>query len=150
LTRVKYALGTFFSPVVLGKENFVVFNEILESETLRKDVVSHLKRIGPTTPTNYWLKDAQLIKLFMELYKSGVVPLPSDPVYRIRWIAIICLECCNDEGFDCGEIILPMDFLPDYLCAIFEEVFGKEIYGQATGLRDSLKKSGWISVFGDI
>lgn len=129
------------------KENVDVFEEALALEELRKEVVKRLIWIEKNYTGQFWWEDKPLMNLFLTLYKSGCIQLPQKPVDRLRWIALLCLEISNLEGFDCGNIIIPLDFLPDSLLFVFEEPYGRAVMESVLNLRDQLSTLGWEAVF---
>ncbi len=129
------------------KENAEVFEETLALEELRKEVIERLEWIEKNDTGQFWWEDKPLINLFMTLYKCGCILLPKKPVERLRWIALLCLEISNLEEFDCGNIIIPLDFLPDSLLFVFEEPYGRAVMEGVLNLREQLSTLGWEAVF---
>ncbi len=147
MTRISSAVDSFFPIVVPGKENSMVFEEMLEIVSLRHSVVEHLKRIGKTAVNNFWWNDFKLIKLFNDLYKAGIIPMPIDPVDRIRWISLICLECANDSDFDCSETVIPLDFLPLEFFSVMENDYPWRVIVETIKLREKLAQVGWEAIY---
>lgn len=142
------AVNTFFKPLFPGKENSEVFNDSVAIETLRKAVVARLTIIEKEDAGISWWNDRELMNLFKEVYENGIIFLPSAPVDRLRWIAMLCIEMSNQEGFDCGNIILPIDFLPADMAMLFAFVYPENLMMIAMDLRSKLKNQGWKEVFG--
>lgn len=129
------------------RENAEIFNQTLEIEELRKEVVKRLDWIENNDNCGFWWEDKSLMNLFLTLYQSGCISLPKNPVERFRWIARLCLEMSNLEEFDCGNIILPLDFLPESRLVIFEELYDPAVMESVLNLRRRLEIEGWDSVF---
>ena len=147
MSRISPAVDKFFPVVVAGKSNTEVFEDLMGLTEVRDTVVEHLRRIGPLTNKNFWWRDNQLVKLFNDLYKSGIVPFPPDPVDRIRWIALLCLEFANEKDFKWENIILPMDFLPDDMFGGLEKVYDVSIFIRIFRMRKRLADLGWEAYF---
>lgn len=136
-----------FERIEEGKENIVVFDETLESAELRKEVVERLIRFENSDELQFWWEDRPLLDIFMNLYRAGCISLPQDPVERFRWIALLCQEMSNEEGFDTSEIILVLDFLPEELMLLFEETYGTAVLENALDIRGRLSLEGWQAVY---
>jgi len=141
-------LNTSFPKIVEDKTNAEVMAGLVGSVYFREVVVKHLERIENEDLGHFWWEDKVLMSFFEELFKAGVLLLPSDPVDRIRWIALACVEASNMEDFSCGNIIIPFDFLPVDMFEIFEADFGTKIMDAVIEFRESLAKKGWKVVFG--
>jgi hypothetical protein len=135
--------------VLPGKINSEVFNETCDIECLRAEVVARLTEIEKDDSGQYWWQDKQLRSIFESVYKSGCILLPRDAVERLRWIAILCLQMSKIEGFACGNVIIPPDFLPDDMMEMWVDVYGLDVIGQIAIIRMDLAKRGWEAVFAE-
>lgn len=140
-------VNKFFSKVSPDKENIEVFNHALEMPKLREYVVSLLKKFEEEDALAFWWEDRELMGLFNSVYKSGVIALPSTPVERLRWIALLCAKICEIEGFSWGNIIIPPDYLPTTMVEIYERVYGSVVIEEVLKIRDRLALCGWEAVF---
>lgn len=139
-------VNDFFQRVLVEKENHQIFNETLEIVRLREYVIEMLTRIEETD-SGFWWTDNDLMEMFDSLYTSGCIILPRDPVERLRWIALLCIEISEIEGFDCGNIVLPPDFLPEAMFGIYEDVYGVGVIEEIKKIRERLAKQGWEATF---
>lgn len=142
------AANSFFSVIMPGKENRDFFDEAIVIEKLRKEVVSRLIEIEKQGDNPFWWQDKPLMDLFATVYESGCITLPMDPVERLMWTALLCVEMSNRENFDCGNIVIPPDFLPVELLVIYEDEYSAEIIEEVFEIRRQLEKNGWEAVFG--
>lgn len=133
--------------VIQDKENTEVFEETLELEELRKQVVSRLEWIEKNDSGQFWWEDKPLIDLFITLYKCGCISLPKNPVERFRWIALLCLEISKMEEYACGNVVLPPDFLPEEFFEMYEDEYGVGVIDEIRKLRARLAERGWEAVF---
>ena len=67
-----------------------------------------------------------------------VVFLPRDPVERLRWIALLCVAMSNIEGFPCGNLVLPVGFLPEDMMEIYEEVYSPDVIEEVEKIRKQM------------
>ncbi|EKD52677.1 MAG: hypothetical protein ACD_61C00275G0006 [uncultured bacterium] len=141
------AVNSLFSEVLPGKKNSEVFNETCDIDCLREEVVARLAKIEEDDSCQYWWQDKQLRNIFESVYKSGCILLPRDAVERLRWIAILCLQMSKIEGFSCGNVIIPPDFLPDDMMEMWVDVYGLDVVGQIAMIRMDLAKQGWEAIF---
>lgn len=141
-------VNTLFDQVLPDKENSEVFYEACDIEDLRKEVVARLEEVDISEPVKLWWEDKALIALFMDAYKSGCISLPTDPVERFRWIALLCVEMSNIESYDCGDIVNPLYFLTADLMVVFEGLYGDEALELVFGVWNRLNTEGWDSVVG--
>lgn len=142
------ALNDFFPQIVQGKSNGEVMDDATDMLFLRESVVLCLSRIESEDLGHFWWQDKELMKIFDDLYTAGVLPLPKDPVDRLRWIALVCVECSKEEGFACGDVIIPLDFLPPEMFFVFEDGYSQDIVEEVLALRKKLSELGWEKVFG--
>lgn len=145
---MKSGLNDFFPLIVDGKGNGEVMDEAVAMLFLRESVVLCLSRIEKDDLGRFWWEDKELMKIFRDLYSAGVLPLPKDPVDRLRWIALVCVECCSEEGFAWGNIIIPLDFLPIEEFELFEDGYSQDMVEEVLALRKKLSELGWEKVFG--
>lgn len=141
-------VSLIFSVVLPGKENIEVFNEALEIEKLREEVVARLINLEKEDLGRFWWEDKALMNLFETVYKSGCILLPKDPVERLRWIALLCIEMSKKEDFSYGNIIIPPDYLPDEMVEIYEQVYGSDVIEEVIDIRSRLLKNGWKATLG--
>ena len=138
----------FFPVVVPGRENSEVIFDSVKIDLLRKSVVLALKRIETEDLGHCWWEDGELMKIFGDLYKAGVIFLPSDPVDRLRWIALLCIEICVVEEFSWGNVLVPMDYLPYDKFELFEDRYSINVFVEILKIRERLDGVGWHMVFG--
>jgi hypothetical protein len=135
--------------VLPGKINSEVFNETCDIECLREEVVARLAKFEEDDSGQYWWQDKQLRNIFESVYKSGCILLPRDAVEKLRWIALLCLQMSKIEGFSCGNVIIPPDFLPDDMMEMWVDVYGLDVIGNVAMIRMDLAKRGWEAVFAE-
>lgn len=140
------AVNSMFAVVFPGKSNYEVFNDALEIYMLREQVLAKLLQIEMSDTGDFWWQDKELMGIFDLLYKSGVILLPTNPAERLRWIALLCVEISNYEEFDCGNVILPIDFLPDEMLELFEDAYGAKLIEEVIKTRKQLVEQGWESL----
>ncbi len=129
--------------------NAEVIDHMSKRVIVRTMVVSCLIRINTRSKESNWWQDTDLMTLFKNMYFAGVLPLPNDPVKRIRWIAFLCKRACEVESYDCGVLLLPLDYLPDdQLDGLPDRKPQKSIRATVKKLRSELRDKGWDSVFG--
>lgn len=139
-----------FEQITRDKDNNEVFDETLEMmDDVGEKVVERLDWILENDPKLEWWNDKELMNQFVILYKSCLICLPKNPVERLRWIALLCLEISNNEGFDCSKVITPFDLLPKGLSTIYKDVDNKSKFKSVIDIRNRLKKEGWEAVFPD-
>lgn len=102
-----------FGRVSGRKTNAEVIDQMSKRVIVRAVVVSCLIRINTRTEETNWWQDTDLMTTFKNMYLAGVLPLPNDPVERLRWIAFLCVRACEVDGYDHGVLLLPLDYLPD-------------------------------------
>lgn len=144
--KMESAVNSLFPEILPGKANFDIFDETLEIYKLREEVLTRLTFIENNDDGSFWWQDKDLIGIFNTLYTSGIILLPRDPVDRLRWIALLCVEISNYEEFDCGNIILPVDFLPAEIFELYEEVYPENIVEGVKKIRKQLAEQGWESM----
>lgn len=116
-------VNRFFSVVVSDKKNTDVFDEALKIEELRIKVVKRLDWIEKNDTGLFWGKDKLLMDLFITLSERGDLSLPKDSAERLRWIALLCKEISEVEGYDYKNVIIPLDYLPDSLLNVYEDTY---------------------------
>jgi hypothetical protein len=79
---------------------------------------------------------------------EGVV-FSAVPVERLRWIALLCVAMSNLEDFSCGNLVLPVDFLPDDMLVLYEDVYSVGVLEEVAKIRKQLEELGWKTVFPD-
>lgn len=137
----------YFKTLGQGVDNAEAMKATVDLIDLRKKVVEILAKIEATDSDMFWWENKELMNLFMTLYKSGLIRLPTDAVERLRWIALICAECSKAEEFACGNVIIPPDYLPDDLNAMYEKVYGRAVIDEVINLRNILDANGWEAKF---
>lgn len=138
-----------FSKVSDRKTNAEVIDQMSKRVIVRAVVVSCLIRINTRSEESNWWQDTDLMTTFKSMYLAGVLPLPNDSVERIRWIALLCMRACEIDGYDCGVLLLPLDYLPDD--QLDDQLTGKPyelIRKTIIKLRNELRDKGWEAVFG--
>ncbi len=140
-------VDTFFEKVLPERENSELFRETLQMAQLREEVIKNLTRFEAEDFGHFWWQDKELMGLFEELYKSGCITLPKNPVDRLRWIALLCVEISKTEGFSWGNVIIPPDYLPDEMVEIYERVYGSDVIEEVIKIREQLKERGWEAIF---
>ena len=143
------AVNHMFLPILPGKLNSEVLAEALDIERLREEVVGRLSQIEKEDRGHFWWQDNELMDIFKTVYQSGCIQLPTDPVEKLRWIALLCVAMSNIEGFSCGNLILQVDFLPDDMLELYENAYSVDIFEEVAKLRKQLAEQGWMSVFPD-
>ncbi len=139
----------YFKTLGQGVNNSEALRAAVELTELRTKVVEILKRIEKTDTDAFWWEDKELMALFMTVYKSGLIRLPTNPVERLRWIALVCVECSKAEGWqDHDKIIIPPDYLPDDLNGMYMKVYEPWVIDEVINLRNDLDARGWEAVFG--
>jgi len=144
---VDSAVNTLFSEISPGKLNSEILAETLVIDKLREEVVRRLTQIEKLD-LGFWWQDKDLMEMFNSVFKSGCIILPKDPVERLRWIALLCVEMSNTEGFDCGNIVIPLDFLPLEMMVLFEDLYGVDVLESVIEIREKVAEQGWGAVFG--
>lgn len=134
-----------FDRVSEERSNSAVISDMAKRVFLRKAVVTCLTRIGSRDEGMNWWQDKELMNIFENVYKAGVLPLPSDPVERIRWIAFLCMKTCEFDKFSYGNLLIPLDYLPDDQ---LDDSYGVSVLTDTQNLREELKQKGWNAVFG--
>jgi len=147
--QMESAVNSLFSPIMPGKQNAEILAEALEVEKLREEVVDRLSQIEAQDQGHFWWQDHKLMDIFRTVYESGCILLPIDPVERLRWIALLCVDMSSIEGFSCGNLVLPVDFLPDDMMVLFEEVYSVGVMEEVEKIRKQLAEGGWKSIFPD-
>ena len=137
-----------FARVIPNRTNLEVFNEAMSIHQLGDEVVERLIWIEENDPGYYWWEDKQLMQLFEDLYVSGCILLPRDPVDRLRWSALLCVEFSKIYEFTCGNVVLPPDYLPDEQISTWEEYYGSDVIETIISVRKELREKGWDAVFG--
>lgn len=143
------AVNSMFSPLLPGKKNSEILAETLDIDRLREDVVKRLTKIVELDEGQFWWQDNELMEIFKAVYKSGCVLLPLDPVERLKWIALLCVAMSNIEGFACGNLVLPIDFLPEDMFEVYEDVYGVDVIEEVEKIRKQLAEQGWRAIFPD-
>ena len=138
----------YFPVVVPGKENSEVMFEAVKLDLLRESVVLALKKIETEDLGHRWWEDSELMKIFGDLYKAGVIPLPVNPVDRLRWIALLCIEICVVEEFSWGNVLVPMDYIPYEKFELYEGRYSMSVFIEILKIRERLAGVGWQMVFG--
>lgn len=134
-----------FDKVYGKKSNSAVISDLSKRVYLREAVVFCLTRIESRDEGINWWQDKELMSIFENLYKAGVLPLPADPVERIRWIAFLCMKTCEFDGFSYGNLLISLDYLPDEQ---LDDSYGVSVLTDIQNLREELKQKGWNAVFG--
>ncbi len=138
-----------FDRVSDRKTNAEVIDQMSKRVIVRVVVVSCLRRINTRSKESNWWQDSDLMTTFKNMYLAGVLPLPNDPVERIRWIALLCMRVCEVDKFDCGSLLLPLDYLPDdQLDDLPDSKPHESIRAAVEKLRNELRDEGWDKVFG--
>lgn len=138
-----------FDRVSSSKTNARVMDQMSKRVVVRAMVISCLRRINERKVEINWWQDTDLMDVFKHMYKADVLPLPIDPVERIRWIAFLCIRICEVDDFNYGSLLLPLDYLPDdQLDSLINSEYTKSIGAVVKKLRRDLKDMGWDKVFG--
>ena len=147
--HMESAVNSMFSPIFSNKPNSEVLAETLDIDKLREAVVARLAEIEKEDRGHYWWEDKPLMDLIQTVYQSGCILLPTDSVERLRWIALLCVAMSNIEDFSCGNLVLPVDFLPDDMMELYEDVYGLDVIEEVVKIRKQLAEWGWKSTFPD-
>lgn len=139
--------NTYFDKLLPEKENSEIFNEALQITEFREAVVKNLTRFEAEDVGHFWWQDKGLMSLFEELYKGGCITLPKNPVDRLRWVALLCIEISKLEGFSWGNVVIPPDYLPEEMVEMYERVYGSDVIEEVILIREQLREKGWESVF---
>ncbi len=147
---MEYDVIESFPEIVPGRTNEFLLLELNSCFFFRKVAVEHLARIEKEDLGFNWWHDEDLMKLFKDLYLAGVVLLPSDPVDRIRWIALTLIKASKTEGFSWGNIVILLDVLPDEMLEACnnEYKYGQGALEEVRKFRTELREKGWKEVFG--
>ncbi len=145
---VNLKFDDLFSKVSTIKTNNYLAQEALDMVFLRVSVVLILREFEATDTEAFWWKNRNLMKIFKDLYEAAVITLPSDPVDRLRWIALLCVECSISQDFDCGNLIIPPDYASNEDLERYEELYGSAIIADIKTIRNELTEKGWKVVFG--
>lgn len=145
---VELTFNELFTRQSKTKENNQLAMEALNILLLRELVVARLSSFEATDIDTFWWNDKELMSFIKELFKAGVIFLPNDPVERLRWIALLCIECSKIEEFDCGNILLPIDFVSTFDLEKYVDLYGVAVIGDVIQIRELLKEMGWDAVFG--
>ena len=113
-------------------------------EKLGKHVIARLDAVAKEDK-GFWWNDKELFSTFDHLFTTGVILLPLDVIDRVRWIALVCIGVSSKEGYSCGNVIVPVDYLPE------EELYTQTIYNehfleQVMNFRRKVAKQGWKSL----
>lgn len=134
----------YFKRISQDKSNSQIMWDTVGIEKLGKDVVARLEVIA-NREIEHWWDDKELISIFDLLYTSGIILLPLDVVQRVRWIALVCEGVSSKEGYSCGNVIVPVDYLPEeeiYTWSIYSEQFLEQVMI----FRRKVAKHGWKSL----
>jgi len=142
------ATNSLFSRINPDKENSDIFTETVEIYKLREEIIARLTLLEENDFGLFWWQDLKIMEIFKMLFESGIILLPRNPVERLRWIALLCIEMSNYQEFDCGNVVLPLDFLPDEMLEIFEDCYTLGIVTDVKDIRKRLTELGWNAVFG--
>lgn len=140
-------VNIFFEQVLAEKENSELLNEALQIAQLREEVIKNLTRFVAEDEGHFWWQDKELMGIFEELYKGGCITLPKNPVDRLRWTALLCIEISKMEGFSWGNVIIRPDYLPDEMVEIYERVYGTDVIEEVFKIREQLREKGWEATF---
>ncbi len=141
----RLSANVMFRRVSGRKSNSQIIDQMSKRVFLVEAVVSCLKRIESRDEGINWWQDSELMNVFGSMYKAGVLPLPVDPVERIRWIALLCIKTCEFDKFSYGNLLIPLDYLPDNL---LDDSYGISVLTSVKSLRKELKEKGWYHLFG--
>lgn len=146
MKREKYDLAnSTFERLSTEVSNARLLSDQVKKIYLRKSVIVCLQRIGREGLGINWWQDTKLMSIFQRMYEAGVLPLPVDPVERIRWIALICARACEFDGLNCDELVNELDYLPTIgQC----KDRNQDRVDRIKEIRRILKQNGWKSVFG--
>ncbi len=152
MSKKKSALpdaNEIFGKVSDRKTNAEVMDQMSKRKVVRNMVVSCLCRINTRKAECNWWQDTELMSLFKSMYYAGILPLPNDPVERLRWFAFLCMRACEVDGYDHGVLLLPLDYLPDdQLDDLPDSKPHESIRAAVEKLRSELRDEGWDKVFG--
>jgi hypothetical protein len=137
--------NNLFKRVDRRKSNSQIIDQMAKRAFLQSGVVACLARMGSRGAGTNWWQDKELMSVFENMYKAGVLTLPFDPVERIRWIAFLCIRACEYDGFAYGNLLIPLDYLPDDQ---LNDSYGISVLEDVLKLRRSLRDVGWNRVFG--
>lgn len=137
------AANIYFSKILPDKKNSAVLQDAVEIAELRKKVVACLERIEKEDAGEPWWKDAELMSIFEAVYTSGCILLPQNPVQRLRWLALLCVEISKVEGFSCGNMIIAPDYVPDKELDLYEDIYGISVIEDIKDIRRKLSQVGW-------
>ncbi len=138
-------VNSSFARLSKDKTNARLISDLVKKVYLRKSIVACLARIEAEDTVVNWWQDKELLSVFKNMHQAGVLPLPSDPVERVRWVALICVRACELDKFKYGNLITPLDYLPDDL---IDDSYGVSTLIDIQNLREDLKNRGWNTVFG--
>lgn len=141
------AYDSLFPRISIDKKNNELSEEAIEMVYLRESVVTYLREIEEGNGNCFWWQNKKLMNVFDDLYTAGVLALPKDPVDRLRWIALLCVDCCNWQEFDCSNLVTPLDFMTGGMFELFREEFSEEHVKTILDFRDKLRKVGWKKAF---
>lgn len=136
-----------FERILPGKENSDILQEAVDIEKFRKEIVTKLALFEQADNGNFWWQNKELMGLVDSLYKSGCILLPRGSIERLRWTAILLVAACNQEGFSCGNVIIPPDFLPDQMIDVFEDQYGFGVIENIRKIRKEVSERGWDAIF---
>jgi len=143
------AANIYFPRILADKKNSAVLQEAVEIDGLREEVVACLERIEKEDAGEPWWKGTQLMSIFEAVFQSGCILLPRDPVQRLRWIALLCVEISKREGFSCGNIIIAPDYVPDKELGLYEDIYGISVIEDIKDIRRKLSQVGWDKAFAE-
>ena len=123
------------------KINSTVLKETVGIVKLRKFVVEQLTKIENGSEP-FWWQNKELLAIFQSLSEIGEIVLPTDPVDRARWIALLCVAMAEVEGFSYGNVLIPADYLPEEMLTEQEERYGVGVIDDIRSFRNKLLKEG--------
>ncbi len=140
-----FAVDRWFPRILLQAPNSEVFFEMTDIDVLGDLVVARLDIIKNSGDGHKWYRDKELIGLFDRLYKCGCITLPSDPVDRIRWVALACVLFAKQREFNYGSTITPHDYVSDDELEQYVG-WGHHLIQKTRKFHVELKEKGWNSL----
>lgn len=145
ITKNGLIANTYFTRMESKRSNATLLGNYVKNRYLRLSVVKVLSDFETRDPGTNWWEEKDLLEIFKRMSETGALSLPKDSVERLRWVALVCISCCEKTDFDCGNLIVHLDYIPDDL---LDESYGSDVLSQIRFIRQKLTVKGWVEVFG--
>lgn len=90
--------------------------------------------------------DLELMTWYNSNIASDRIKVPTDPVYRLRWLALLCITACLIEDFPAGNVVIVAEYLPEDSDEFLEygETHGESVLEDIIRKRKAVSQNGWI------